>query len=806
MKKFGWIAGIIVAVIISFIAGTYYYLTQTLPDYNSDISSATITDSIEIIRDSYGMPHIYAKSDSDMSFAFGFCSAQDRLFQMDMVRRAIRGQLAEVIGKDVVEVDKMYRTITSVKPIEQIYSELPDSLQALMVAYANGVNHYLETHEENLPIEFAILGYEPEPWQPSDCMATLYYMAWALNFSFDSELTYAAMIDRVGDAMASEIFIDYPTGKPVILPEEYSLSNLSHTIETIRLARLITGTPIRGGSNNWVVSGKKSSTGKPLLANDMHLGMIAPAIWYEVHLITSSVNVSGVALAGTPLIIAGANENVAWGFTNVMADDADYYLEKINPEDSGLYEFKGSWEEVTTRYDTIAVLNDSAIIYPIRSTRHGVIIDDIVDSTIRGNPVYSIAMRWTIADFGQDAQAIYQLNRARSVSEIEKAVELYKCPGQNWVYADIQGNIGFWAAVGIPRRDGFDGQGLLPGWDGQHEWGEYIPTDEQPHITNPEQGWIASANNKTASDDYPYYISHCYAPSERIERISQLLTEKEKLGIDDFKRIQADDYLIVAERWCPILIQALENSQPSVETKQIMDELSDWDYMAGSESVPAAVFHTVWQYLIEYTFQPHLGDTLYKYFITENSFTVHKAMQNLIDKPESPWFDDPDTDAIENLDSVLVKSFDQALSYLHESLGDNSSDWQWGKLHSVTIFHPIGRILPIIGNYLNIGPFPVGGGSHSVNPSIYRLSNPWAMVAGASQRHIFDLNNIDNSLRIIPTGVSGNFMSPHYRDQSERWLKVEYRPFVLSRKEVEKDVSYRMSILPVNKAEIDLKP
>ncbi|MEZ5357803.1 MAG: penicillin acylase family protein [Candidatus Zixiibacteriota bacterium] len=798
MKKFKWIGGVVIAAILSVIVGMYFYLRSTIPDYSTDMTSSGVSESVTISRDSYGMPHIFAASEKDAVFALGFCSAQDRLFQMDMVRRAIRGQLAEIVGKDAIEIDQMYRTITAGKSVEEMYDALPDSLKELMIAYSNGVNLYLEQHSEKLPIEFSLLGYEPNPWKPADCLTVLYYMAWALNFSYDSELTLAAMINKVGEDMAKQVFIEYPAGMPTIFPSGYTMAHMSRTVDNIRLARSLTGAPMRGASNNWVVSGKKSVTGMPLLANDMHLGMVAPSIWYEAHWSTPTVNVSGVMLAGAPLIVAGANQQVAWGFTNVMADDADYYLEKINPVDSSQFEYKGNWESLDIQYDTIAVLNDSAHVFPIRRTRHGIIVDEITDSTVRGDTAYSIAMRWTIVDFGHEAEGIYRLNKAASIDDCEAAAELFKCPGQNWVYADDQGDIGFWAAVGIPIRNGFDGQSLLPGWSGEYEWDGYLPTDKQPHVRNPERGWMASANNKHMDDSYPYYITHCYAPSERFERIAALLTEKEKLSIDDFKRIQYDNYLLVGERWAPDIIAAVSGKELTETEKTALDSLAGWDYYAPKESVPAAIFHVTWQHLIENTFKPHLGDTLYEYFVSENNFTVHKAMQNLKSIPESDWFDNSETGERETLADVIAESFNQAVAELTSAYGENVADWHWGEFHTLTIFHPIGRVLPFVGGMLNIGPYPVGGGSHSINPSLYRLNGSYKMVAGASQRHIFDLSDIDNSLRIIPTGISGNFMSPHYKDQSEMWLNGDYRPFVLSSDRIEADIVTKMQIIPTS--------
>lgn len=804
MKAFIWILSIIAVLVASCVIGMYYFLTTTIAEYDGEVAVTGITSEVRIIRDSYGMPHIYAQNDADAAFALGVCAAQDRLFQMDMMRRAIRGRLSEIVGPDVVEVDKLFRIITAGRSVEEMYADQPADVKTLLNAHADGINFYLEHHGGNLPVEFALMGYSPDPWEPVDEMAVLYYMAWALNFSFDSELTLAAMTAKVGPDMAAEIFTDYPPGKPVILPGPGRAQKTYELLDAIRLARSITGATLHGASNSWVISGDKSTTGMPLLANDMHLGFMAPCIWYEAHVHTPTMNVSGVVLPGVPLVVAGANEHVAWGFTNVMADDADYYLEKIHPENPYQYEFEGQWEDMAVKNDTIAIRDDSSVVITIRQTRHGVVINDIIDSSLHvpADSATAIAMRWTLTDFSGEAEALYRLNRATSIDDVERAAALYRCPGQNWVYADDQGNIGYWAAVGIPIREEFGGQGLLPGWDGRHEWSGYVPPGQQPHLRNPEQGWIATANNKQTGDDYPFYISHCYAPSDRIERITALLTEKDKLSVDDFRRMQADDYLIVAERWAPKILAVAKTAPLTATEKAVLDYLASWDYHTSADRVAPTVFHVLWQFIIENTFKEHLGDTLYEYFIAENTFTVHKAMQHLLGQEQSPWFDNPETEERETLDNVIATSIPEAVAYLEEQLGAESTGWQWGELHTVTFYHPIGRQIPLAGGAFNIGPFPIGGGAHSINPSIYRLAAPWQAVAGASQRHIFDLGDMKNSLRIIPTGVSGNFMSPHYDDQTTQWLEVGYRPFRLDEQAVEDDIVYHLLLTPQGTVQI----
>jgi penicillin amidase len=793
MRKLKWIIGLAAVLVASIALGVYAYLRSTVPEYEGELIVDRLGGPVEIIRDRFGMPHIFAGSDEDACFALGYCCAQDRLFQMDMVRRSVRGQLSEVLGDRTINVDRLFRTITAGRPVDSMLVALPPEMVATMEAYAAGVNYYLATHEEHLPFEFALLGYQPAPWTAADELTASYYLAWALNFSFGNELLRSAVAAKVGSELTGGIFIDYPRDGPRIMPDSQAAFERLRLLETIRRAQALTGVPFGGASNSWVVSGEKSATGKPILANDMHLGLTIPSIWYEAHLCTPKMNVSGVVLPGVPLIVAGANEHVAWGFTNLMADDADYYMERTNPKDSSQYQYMDGWEEMIVRYDTIIVRGEGPVPITFRMTRHGVIIDDVVEAGIP--PERPIAMRWTMTDFDRGPEALYRVNRAATIDEIEEALAFHKCPGQNWVYADDQGNIGYWAAAAIPIRNGFDGAEPVPGWDGRHEWAGYVPTEQLPHMRNPAQGWIATANNKPVGDDYPYVISHYYAPPDRFARIARLLEEKDKLSVDDCKRIQGDEYESMAERWVPQIIAAMRSLPLTAVRQEALEQLAAWDFVATADAAGAAVFHVVLQQVMENTFRERLGDTLYQEWLS-NVFTVNMAIDQLVQEGRSTWFDNPRTEQVETLDSVLSKSFIQAVDYLTEVLGSNVRKWQWGRLHELTFTHPVGSHIPILRAFMNVGPFAMGGGSMTVNAGLYRLTAPYAMLAGSSQRHIFDLADMKKSLRIIPGGISGNFMSPHYDDQIDLWRQMEYRPFQLERSDLERDATTLMIMRP----------
>ena len=790
MKIVKWGVISILVLIVVLLIGGYSYLRSTLPDYTGDIAVKGIIDNVEIIRDSYGMAHIYAKSDNDAFFALGYCAAQDRLFHMDLVRRAARGRLAEIMGPPLVKVDKLFRTITAGKRVEEMIREYPPDIMEAGNAYAAGVNFYLKNREGPLPIEFTILGYAPEPWQFSDSVAVIYYMAWDLNAAFSNEMLYASVIKKLGEKLAKDLFPAYPEGYPTIIPEGSAALDF---LKTNYLAREILGVEGGGASNNWVISGKKSVTGKPILANDPHLGHGAPGIWYEAHLVTPTMNVSGAFLPGSPYVVIGANNHVAWGFTNVMADDTDFYIEKINPADPNQYEYKGKWEQMEIREETIKVKGSDDVTFKIRLTQHGPVIDHVND--YREPEGTAMTMHWAAYENFQILRALKILNTARSIDDVERAADYFKCPGQNWVYADDQGNIGFWAAVGIPRREGFTGALPLEGWSGKYEWNGYVPTKEQPHLRNPERGWIATANNRHVGEDYPYPISHYYAMPDRFVRIKEMLLEKEKLSVEDFQRMHNDFYMVMAAEWVPVMLETLSNAELSQKEKEALAALKAWDHVAGVDEVAPTIFHTIINAMVKNTYEKRMGEDLYKLYI-KNNYVVFNSLRNLVAQRDSAWFDDPDTSEKETLDHLITASYKEAVASLEKQLGPDIDTWIWGELHTLTIQHPFGRASALMGFFFNIGPFPMGGSVATVNPQPYKLSDPWDGYHGASLRYIIDFSNRENSRRVIPAGISGNFMSPHYKDQVDLWRTCEYRPFVLDRESIDKDKTYVLNMRP----------
>jgi penicillin amidase len=791
MKVVKWILGIVLILLVAVVIVVYGYLRATLPDYDGEVVVSGIDSDVTIIRDDFGMPHIYADSEGDAYFALGYCIAQDRLFQLDLIRRVITGRLSEIMGESVVDVDKLFRTLTASRSEEEIVKGYPPEVLSALEAFASGINYYIENGDGPLPVEFKILGYKPDPWKVEDCVSVYYFLAWQFNGSFKTEMLRATIADRLGKELTDEIFSIYPENGPTImenLPPLKVGDNVDY-IKTLDLAREIMGFEGGGASNHWVVSSVKSKTGKPIFANDPHVAHGAPGVWYEAHIITPTLNVTGAMLPGVPFVFAGTNGNCAWGGTVGMVDDSDYYIEKLDPENPNRYLFKGKWEEMEIKEETIKVKNGDDVDFNVRLTRHGPVIDDV--NNFDEPEGHALSMRWVAPERADAIVAIYHVNRAKTVYDFDKWVELFQCPGINLGCADDKGNIGYWLVAGIPIRRGFDGSVPVPGWDGNHEWAGYVPKEEQPKLINPPSGWIATANNRIEKDGYPYVISNCYASPDRYIRISEMLTEKDKLDSEDFARIQGDAYVVLARDWVPTMIEILSEAELSEREAAALELLEEWDFVATPESCAASVFHATTNSIVERTFKKRLGDELYPLYVG-SKYLVFNSLRKMFVNGGSTWFDDPDTEEIEDINFVVTMSFKDAVSYLEEEMGKEIDDWSWGDLHTLTIYHPFGKKSALMGKFFNIGPFPMGGGLFTVSPATYRLTDPWEVYHGASLRYIVDLSDENNSKMVTPNGVSGNFMSPHYDDQTGLWLDLKYRPLVLSREGVEKNAEYNL--------------
>jgi penicillin amidase len=794
------IAGIVLIVLIAvvLIAGAIFVRSvarRGLPDYKTTVGLAGVTDEVLVYRDAYGIPHVYAKNENDLYRAVGYCMAQDRLWQMDLLRRACTGRLSEIFGEELVETDLLMRSLRMPEKSRMILKNIEDPMIRACVAFTDGVNQYIESHIDRLPPEFIILRYKPEKWLPEHSVNLVGYMGWDLRLSWHEEVVLDKIRRLFGEDKTKELVPDMTLQKTVVYPgfeaavEHFDMQSTllagSHHLRKLGLV-------VFDGSNNWAVSGKKSVNGKPILANDMHLGLNSPGIWYQMHQAVEGVmNVTGVVLPGQPFVVAGHNDRIAWGFTNVMVDNVDFYLEKINPENPRQYELNGDWKEMEVRTEEIKISGDQTLQEELRFTHRGPIISRFHDAENS-----AISLRWIGNDYSNELRSIYLVNRANNWDDFKNAMSTFISVSQNTVYADVDGNIGLYCCAGVPIRTGGDSNTILPGWTDDYDWQGIVPFDELPHSFNPERGYESSANNRTTGDDYPYYISHWFFPPTRIDRIREMLEEKELLSVADFKRIHADQKSKLVEGTKPIIITELEKSENwSVFEKQILDAFSSWDGILSKSSPEASVFEKFLYLFSENLLLDEMGDELYDDFL-DSSLLREYAIQNVIMAGDSLWSDDMNTlEKKETFADMVQKSFKDTVTSLQKNLARNPNKWQWGKIHQLTLGHPLGsvKILDWLFRF-NSGPYEVGGSSHTVCPFSYPLNEPFGVTWGASHRHIFPLANWDESLTVIPTGVSGIPASAHYCDQTQLYVENEYPPDYFSRDLVEKNAEYQMII------------
>jgi penicillin G amidase len=782
---------LLIAVIIT--AG-YLFLenirTGSLPDYTKDVQIHGLNGEVTIIRDSFAIPHIFARNESDLYKAVGFIMAQDRLWQMDLLRRVTQGRLSEIMGRGQLETDLLMRALRIEEKSKKVKAQSsPEILQALR-DFSEGVNLYINNYP--LPPEFKILGYEPEPWKPEHSLNLIGYMSWDLTSGWDTELLLHKIRQVVKkehfnylipgfDNHDTDIYEDFKI--PGLLPSGTLLS-ANENLEKL-------GMEIFNGSNNWAVSGKKSKTGKPLLANDMHLGLFAPGIWYQMHHVAEgTVNVTGLVLPGQPFVICGHNDSIAWGMTNVAVDDLDFYIETLN-EDSTCYLLNGVWTDLQTKEVRIETKKGKVITEHLKFTHRGPLVN-----RFKKHEEPAISIRWIGNEDSNEMCTIYLLNRANNWSDFRNAVRSFKSISQNIVFADVKGNIGLQCSAGVPlRRAG--GINVFPGDISLYDWQGFVPFEELPFEYNPERGFVSSANNKTAPDDYPYPIGNWYSLPDRIDRIREMLEVTEKHGVEDFCRIQKDFKSKKAERWIQEILNALNNETDwNNQEKRTLEILKSWNLEMGKESRAASVFDIMYRRIAESMVKDELPAQLFEEFKNER-ILIENLNLNTLRKKDSPWTDDISTPGKESFNDIIIKAFKETVNELSDHLGDDPDQWQWGKIHTFTLNHPLSAVKLLDKVFrMSSGPFQMPGSYHTVCPYSYSFNNIYKVNHGASHRHVYDLADWNNSKTIIPTGTSGIPASDFYLDQTEKYLSNSYHADPYTIEAITTNARFRMILHP----------
>lgn len=782
------LAALVVVVVVVGGVGSWWMIRRPWPRVNGTITVPGLEQTVEVRRDEWGVPHIYAQNERDLYFAQGYVHAQDRLWQMDFQRRVGHGRLSEVLGEATVETDTFLRTLGTNRAAVADLANADSETRAVLEAYAAGVSAFIESHRGRLPLEFTLLAYSPDPWEPVDSLVWGKMMAWNLNGNWDQELFRAKVIARLGAAPLTTLLPGYPANGPLILPEgvnayrDLGAPDLTQVAAALAPAHLDLGPRAHDlGSNNWVVSGAKTTTGRPILADDPHLGIQMPSLWYEVGLHAPDLNVVGASLPGAPGVIIGHNDHIAWGVTNLAFDVQDLYLENLNPNNPAEYELDGRFEPFRIVREEIRVKGQAEpVVVDVRIGRHGPLINDVVEGLEQ-----PVAFRWlTVERPSTILTAVRLINRATNWDEFTAALRRWDTPAQNFVYADDQGNIGYYGAGQVPIRAAGTGDLPVPGWDSSHEWVGFVPFEQLPHAFNPPVGFIATANNKPVPDDYPFHLGSSWAVPYRQQRIISLLTAKEKLSLDDMRAIQADVVSLPAKTLVPLLVSVPSDN---IIVQRAQEQLREWHERAEARLDPdlpgAGIYNATYVALVRRLFGDELdSDLLDDYLGLSTDHLV--AVAALSNDPSSPWWDDQTTPARESRDDILAAALADMALDLGRRYGDVPHEWWWHRLHTATFNHPLGSVEPL-DRIFNRRLARVPGGSQTPFNTSFKYGKSFEVTSLPSYRQIIDVGAWDNSLFQHTTGQSGQPYHPHYDDMIAPWAAAQHQPMRFSRAQIE---------------------
>ena len=781
------------------------FVQRTLPETNGSLSVSGLSQPTSVERDQWGVPHITGANLHDVFFTQGYVTAQDRLFQMEFNRRIAQGRLAEMFGAgnddSLVDADAFLRTL-------DLYGSAQDELGALdsrsyseLKAYSDGVNAFVNSHRTALPLEFSILGISPAPWTPVDSLAYGRVVALSLDSSWYTKYTRAMISAKVGSSITADLFPAYPTVNPTL----FTTSGVAAPLVNIPpgvISASSPGTPtaltatqrssfsqlsvdlLRGadevhallgnisdslGSNDWVVDGTMTSSGSPLLANDPHLGISMPAIWYEVALRGGGLDVIGFSFPGVPGVIIGHNNQIAWGVTNVGADDTDLYLEKLDPKNHpGMYEYNGQWLPLQEHQEVIRIRGGSPVTITVSLTLDGPLVNS-VQHDLKSYP--PVALKWTALQPNYTFAGFLQLDFALNWQDFQTAVSHISI-SQNFVYADTSGNIGYLMSGLLPIRPSENDTLPVDGSTSTYEWRGYAPASQMPRLFDPPTHIIVTANNQIVPTDYPYYVATDWDQGYRAARILDLLVATPKLSIADFERIQADVLSIPATIITPYLITA--GAASSGDAADAASLLTGWDGTMTRQSIAASIYEVASGYLLRNTLEPLLGKTLYTVYCSNYSSSgLDTVLIDLLADPALPFFENAQA-----RDAAIVRALDDTMAALRKQYGTATSGWQWGTLHQANFEHPLASVTPL---NLVFGTNAVARPGDDMTVSVggdsgFALDPPsYSQQTVSSMREIIDLGNFENSLWVTTTGESGQPYSPHYSDLIPLWNQNHYQ-------------------------------
>ena len=754
-KRLGLGAG---ALLICAGAVCLLLLRASLPQTDGNLVVPGLEKPVRVARDAHGIPAIVATSRHDLYMALGFVHAQDRLFQMDMQRRFGAGRLSEAVGAAAVGTDRLMRTLGVYRHAAASLDAASPEFRTVLEAYSAGINAFLHSGK-TLPVEFTMLGYQPDNWTPADSLVIGKLQALQLSGNYRQELLRARLAQVLSSTQIGDLFPEYPKDPPVTLR---NLASLTHALPLDALLAALPndGSPQRA-SNNWVVDSAHSVTGKPLLANDPHLDFGAPLVWYLARLEAPDIDMAGATMPGAPVVVLGHNSRIAWGFTTTNADVEDVFVEQVDAVDPGRYATPQGTAAFDVREERVMVKGRAPEMLTVREPRHRPVISDIVRDMPAAPANSALALQATfLNDDDQSVEAVWRLGLAQNWAGWLDALRLFTAPAQNMVFADSDGNIGFIVPGRIPIRKAGDGQMPTSGASGDHDWSGFIPFDNLPRAFNPPAGHIATANNKIVPDDYPYLITMDWDAPYRIERIEAGLAETPKQSIASSMLLQADIVSLSAKELLPLMLNAEPRSARAVAAINL---LRQWDNRMDADRPEPLIFASWLRALNKRLFQPRLG-TIYGRYWTASARVTQSVLRN-----RPAWCGG------QGCPELIKDAIEDALDDLTARYGGTMERWRWGDAHRATLDHPLFSHIPALRAVFDRHP-PAGGAADTVNAGSFDANNdesPFADLHGPGLRAVYDLSDLNNSTFQIALGQSGHVLSPHYDDMLKLWNRFE---------------------------------
>jgi penicillin G amidase len=792
--------------------GIYVTFYRAMPSYTGNIVVSGITSPVTVKWDDFQVPHVFADSEQDLYFAVGYLHAQDRLWQMTLSQLSSEGRFAEFLGVDWVPYDRHIRTIGIPDISEKIYDKLPADEKSRLQAYALGVNTWVSSNRDKLPMEFVLLNMKPIEWEPRHSIGAWRMLGWDINVSWWAEITYGYLRKQLGEPYWRELLPDYAgkyTPRTIYSSDSLATDSISaastaawmqNNRDASRLASSALEAAIQfketdmafrsrlgsrstlAGSNAWALSGSKTASGFPMLAGDPHNSLSLPARWYEIHMNRNGQNVAGITLPGIPYIMMGQNDVMAWSFTNMMADQTDFFEERLLPGTPGYYQSNTSdgvaYLPIRIEREIIRVKGSPDEVLTIRYTDHGPLINDVFEDSQIASDV-SLSMRWMGFEPTNELSALYNLNWLDRFEALTSVAEDFKVPGLNLIYADVSGNIAKLMMAQVPIRS-YDNVGFAQGWETSHRWTGFVPFSDFPHVINPESGYVLDANQPTNAT---FHIGSFSEPYSRFRVIDNALASATTLSVEQMMSLQLETMSEHAREITERILPIIQRSNTSQRMSDALNYLINWDYRYERSATAASIFEVFFMKLAERSLIDDLGTEGWNAFKKNDQLPL-RVISNML-KNDSRFFDDKNTSVVETREIMVVKAMEDAVQFLTDSLGTEPINWRWENIHQVMFeaTHFSSAVGPQKDGYMNLivtymlnrGPFGTPGHTTSPVSGQYDWHRPFQQVGGATWRRVIDLANTSQSWSVIPGGQSGNALSRAYDDQLDLWLDGKYR-------------------------------